>query len=130
MAAKKPKKKGKVKFKKLELSVVGIQYRVTKPTRRMMRHHVPFKVKLEREPENLHDENAIKVIVAKHFDNPYAGMHMGYLRSKVAAVWAGPIDRGELQFGDVWVTSIDTEDGIAEMTVEVAGDKQTLMVGP
>lgn len=97
-----------------------------------MKQHLPFKVDLVREPDNLHDENAIKVVIAKHFNNPYAKMQIGYVRRQVAQAWAPALDSeaGTFRIVEAWVTQIDEDEGIAEMLVTVAGLTKSLMVGP
>jgi hypothetical protein len=122
-----PQKKSKVK-RKMNFSVVGIQYRVTKPTRRMIRDHLPFKVELEREPTNNHDPNALKVVIAKHFDNPYARMHLGYVRKQRAGMLSPALDAGKAQIHEAWVTSLDAEEAVAEMLVTISGPKKFLQI--
>lgn len=82
-----------------ELTMVGMDKRVTKDGRLMlqdMAEREEFKVRLEREPTNRWDENAIKVI----YDDPaipmMAGRHIGYVPRETAALLAPMIDSGAL----------------------------------
>lgn len=118
----------KKKKHKMNFSVVGIQYRVTKPTRRMMKEHLPFKVELLRERENNHDPNAIKVVIAKHFDIPYKGMHLGYVRKQRAGMLAPALDARKVEIHEAWVTSLDAEEAVAEMLVTISGPKKFLQI--
>jgi HIRAN domain len=99
--------------KEITLSVVGIQYRVTLPTRQEMNGLTPFKVRLEREPENQHDENAIKVVIDDK-TMKRNGMHIGYLSRQVAATWADALDEGILEIEEAWLTRMPDE-GPADM---------------
>lgn len=78
----------------LTLAVVGMRFRTTISTRRMIYAHVTdkheiVKCELEREPKNTHDRNAIKVIVASP---PYKDFHLGYIDKDVAKVLAPVLD--------------------------------------
>lgn len=88
--------KKKKKTEAEHYTVVGLQYRVPKGTRRMLSSHVPFAVYFRREKNNEYDPNAIAVFVAKGI--PYADMHIGYLRRQVAEVLAPKLDAGEINF--------------------------------
>ena len=59
-------KKKKLRPKQLELSVVGLNHRVRIESMKKMERELPLKCRLEREPGNLADENAIKVILDNH----------------------------------------------------------------
>ena len=108
--------------RKVEVSVVGIQHRVTTSTRRMMAMHIeeegPLRCKLEREKGNFNDKNAIKV-VADDPTSPYRGIHVGYLRRQVAAEWAKPMDKGEMVIGSAWLLSLDVDAGEGELQVRM-----------
>ena len=103
--------------KKVTLSVVGMDYRVTKPTRQKMNEATPFKVRIEREPENDHDSNALKVVVADK-TMQQDEMHIGYLSRLVASEWSPVIDKGKLKITEAWMTEVPDEgDGQALLTV-------------
>ena len=112
--------------KKLELQVVGLQYRVAPSTRRMMKDHLPMKVKLVREPRNTKDRNAIKVVVAS--GSPYKKIHIGYIRRQIAAMLSPAIKRKKIELGEAWVTEIDPAEGLAEMFVKVSGPTKFLQI--
>lgn len=105
------KKKGGRTF-----DVVGLQYRVTKPVRRMLVEHLPFTVELKREPENTHDHNAIAVLIADE-SVPFDKMKLGYLRKEVAAVLASPWDDGDIWAVEARMIDIDPEDGIGQAKI-------------
>jgi hypothetical protein len=95
-------------------TIVGIQYRMPKDTRRMLSKHVPFSVYFRRDKKNEYDPNAIAVFVADGI--PYKGMHLGYLRKEVAGVIAPKVDAGQITlpaFGIV--DSFNVDEGTAEM---------------
>lgn len=93
----------------VELSVVGISHRVTDATMRKIARDLqngPMKCSLVREPENKHDENAIKVVIK---ERPYRGLHLGYIARKVAREYAPAMDAGKMVNPKVWL--VDLEEG-------------------
>lgn len=118
------------KPKEVELTVVGLQYRVTTSSRIMLADNLPFPVRLEREPENEHDENAIKVVAVKYFSHSFNDFHIGYLTRAVASEWAGPLDTGKLMIAEAWVTGIDVDAGTAELVVKARKGAKFLSTKP
>jgi HIRAN domain len=116
--------------KEVELTVVGLKYRVTTSSRVMLADHLPFPVKLEREPENREDENAIKVVAVKYFSHTFNDFHIGYLPRGVASVWAGPLDTGKLTIAEAWVTGIDVGAGTATMLVKARSGAKFMSTKP
>ena len=106
------KKKQKVREKKLEVTVVGLTHRITKPTLRSLAMSTPFPIEFKREPQNIHDENAIAVSTSDR-TMEFQGQ-VGYLRRQVAAELAPAMDAGELEITDGWIMDIDSEGGTAE----------------
>lgn len=103
---------------RLELEVVGLHHRVTISTLSNLADDVPLHCKLEREPDNLHDENAVKVVVVeKPWAKKHEGMHVGYIGRVTASVIAPAMDAGgsEWPYVDAWLTSIDTVNGKGEL---------------
>jgi len=101
---------------KLELPVVGMHHRVSISTRRMMVAHVEdetVECHLEREPQNPHDENAIRVVLAT---TPYEGFHIGYIDRSIAAKLAPVLDRGVTVSGCVLI-EMDAVDATATVAV-------------
>lgn len=99
-----------------DLTVVGLSFRWSKDGRRILKQACPFPVSLEREPENEHDENAIKVNVAMHRPiKKLYGRHLGYLRANIAAKLAPVIDDGSVKPVKLWVTGIDLENSTAAL---------------
>lgn len=119
---------GKLAPRQAELTVVGIQHRVTMSTRRMMIDHLPITVALVREPENAHDEDAIKVVVNEK-GNPYNKLHIGYVKATEAAVWAEHLDwaiyceetetRPDFILVGAWLTELRPQDGEGTLLVKV-----------
>jgi hypothetical protein len=105
--------------KKFETVVVGMGYRVTTSTLRAISTDAPLKIKLEREPDNEHDENAIKVLIV---EKPYArhdeGFHIGYIPHAVALVLAPIMDTTGLPWDEAWITSADPETGMGELLLK------------
>ena len=100
----------------IELTVVGLQFRWTKSGREVLARSCPFPVDLEREPDNKHDENAVKVVIAADYKlKKLRGKHLGYLRRQAAEQMAPRLDRGTLEVVKLWVTDIDPAMGEATM---------------
>jgi HIRAN domain-containing protein len=106
--------------KTFETQAVGLQYRVTASTRRMMQHNIEkngaMEVMLIREHDNVHDENAIKVVIRS---GPYAKMHIGYLPRNVASVYAPALDALKTRIREAHVTHIDADEGTAALRIVV-----------
>jgi hypothetical protein len=101
--------KKKTRARQLELSVVGIEHRITHDTMRKMVRQLPIKCYLQREPDNMHDVNAVKVVV--HPDNDFRApnWHIGYLRRAVAEKFAPRMDAHNIEVLDCDLIEIDTE---------------------
>lgn len=89
--------------KKLEISVVGLLYRVTPATLRELKRELPIRCRLEREPGNKHDPNAIRVLLDQ---KPRAKFHIGYLPHGIAAEFAPRMDDDDFPFNVVWLISL------------------------
>jgi hypothetical protein len=104
---------------RMELEVVGMNYRVTPGTLMKIKRETPLRCVLEREPANVHDENAIKVVITQR---PWAhegeGLHIGYISRQVATVLAPKMDAGKFPFTDVWVTDVDPDKGIGDLLLK------------
>jgi hypothetical protein len=104
--------------KTLTTEVVGMQYRLTPSTRKMIEAHVlndgPMPCNLEREPHNPVDENAIRVLAAV---TPYKGLHIGYVPRQVAARLAPKMDRG-VKIENTWLAEVDPYDGTGDLVIE------------
>lgn len=108
-------KKLKLRRQTMELTVVGLQYRLSLSTRRMISQKLGegrIEVKLVREPDNEMDRNAIKVVIAK---SAYKGLHIGYLRKQTALVLADAFDEGEIIDPETYMTALDPAEGTAEL---------------
>lgn len=101
---------------KLPLTVVGVRHHVTISTIREMAKDCPIKAKIEREPDNLHDENALAVIV---LEKPQKGMKIGYIPRQTAAELSARIDAGQIEFVEAWLTEVDAESGVGELMTKV-----------
>jgi len=97
---------------KLKCSVVGMNYRVTIPEQRDLAEDAPHLAVLEREPLNMYDRNAVKVLIGLHGDH-----HIGYVPRDVAALLAPKLDSGDVQIVTAWVTEIDADTGVGELLV-------------
>jgi hypothetical protein len=62
------------------------------PRLREMAAGTPLQARLEREPRNLHDSNAIKVVVVDERFSGHGGFHIGYLPRSVAQLYAPRLD--------------------------------------
>jgi hypothetical protein len=100
---------------KAEIPVVGIAHRVTLPTSKKIAAAVPISAKLIREPDNKHDENAIKIVLT---EAPFKTMHLGYLPRGMAEKLAPRVDAGRIRFVDAAVIEVDPELGTGTVEVE------------
>lgn len=100
---------------KLTTTVKGLRYRVTPQTLNIMRDVTPLDARLEREPDNTADENAIKVILC---GKPWKDFHLGYIGRAVAAELAPKLDAGKLEIQIATVTDIDPEEGEAQIRLK------------
>lgn len=111
MTPKKPKRKT------LKTEIVGIHYRVTPYTRKMLASHAaqkPLKVVLEREPLNTHDKNAIRVVL---ISTPLKGLHLGYVPRGVAEVLSPKLKSGKVTIIEATVPVVRAEDGDADLEI-------------
>jgi hypothetical protein len=90
--------------------------------RRELELHVPFQIKLKREPRNPADPNAIAVVINDDAV-PHYPMKIGYLRKGVAAVLAPKIDKGSVTVEKAVLVQLDSieADGIAEIWLKHKG---------
>lgn len=95
----------------VELSVVGLNHRVTATEFGKLFDALPVKCRLVREPENEYDENAIKVIA-------HPKRHIGYLRRGVASSLAPRLDKKITEIVSCELVSLD-EDTEAEGILKV-----------
>lgn len=100
---------------KLELTCVGMRYRATPSTLEEISSACPLRVDVVREPDNLHDENALAVICR---EKPWRKMKFGYISRQTAAELSPRIDRGKLTLGESWLTEVDPDSGTGEMLVK------------
>jgi len=98
----------------LELSVVGLGYRMTPEKMEQVAADCPLQVALRREEWNDVDENAIMVWLD---EKPYH-FHIGYLPKEVAAVIAPKLDAGELEIEQAWLASVDPVHAKGEIVVK------------
>lgn len=107
---------GKKGSHSVEIPVVGIQYRLTVSSRKMIAEKAqkegPLQCALVREPENMHDTNALKVILADH---PWDYVHIGYVPRTIAEKYAPLIDKGEIVVKDVHLISLNPLPGDGEL---------------
>ena len=101
--------------KYLEIQCVGMRHRVTPATLRDMEALCPLKVKFSREPENIHDDNAIRVICN---ERPWRGMHVGYVARQTAAEISPRLDAGAIELVGGYLNDVNDESGTGHMKVE------------
>ena len=105
----------KKKLRTLDLTVVGLGYRVTPAKMEAIAADAPLAAKLVREPENMHDRNAVAVYLN---EKPYTELHFGYLSRTVAAELAPRLDAGMANGGAAWVLSVDMIESEAKLQVK------------
>ncbi len=99
----------------MKLQCVGMRYRVTPTTLRDMAALTPMRVYFKREPQNIHDENAVAVYLN---EKPWKNMHVGYISRQTAAEIADRIDSGKIELTGGWLNNVNDMAGTGEMTVE------------
>lgn len=103
-------------MKEIEFRVVGLRYRVTEDTLQEMSEVLPLKAKLEREPDNPHDENAIKVVL---LDKPWKDFHIGYLHREVAKTIAPKWDAVKVEISEGVIAELDPNEAEATITLKM-----------
>lgn len=98
----KPKAKGKIN--EINLTVVGLQHRLTKTKIEKLIDALPLMIELRREPENEFDENAIAVWC---IEKPFKEVKIGYIQRVVAADLAGPMDDGKFKPYEAWLSEVE-----------------------
>ena len=103
----------------VDFNVVGLQHRLTQSTRRMMLAKInegsPIFCRLEREPDNPVDENAVKVVIQ---EGSYKDMHIGYVPAVIADPLSLLLDFNELHDVLLSITGMDVDKGEAESTLQ------------
>jgi hypothetical protein len=99
----------------VSFDVVGVNHHLKKEDQEKLAQLVPLHAVLERQPENPHDENAIKVMVVD--DRLRQRYFVGYLRRQVAAVLAGGLDNGTRKVQQARLEKLDPERGMGEIFV-------------
>ena len=102
-------------LKYMEIQCVGMRHRVTPSTLREMESLCPLKVKFSREPENIHDENAIRVICN---ERPWRDMHIGYIARQTAAEISPRIDEHRIELVGGYLNDVNDSSGTGQMKVE------------
>lgn len=115
----------------IEVEVVGLQHRITTSTRRFLQKRLtegngPIFCDAIREPENLHDENAVKVVVK---EGTYKDLHIGYLPRVVSAVLANYMDEGKVEDVLVSVVGIDVDRGTADAHLQFVSTRKVKIQG-
>lgn len=106
--------------RELEIVVVGLQHRITPSTRRMLADACEsdtISTVIEREPDNIADEHAIKVVIS---GKPYKGLHIGYIPRATAAIMAPAIDQDDIDISSARgeITEVDPQNGTATMLLQ------------
>lgn len=97
------KPKAKAKVKEIELTAVGLHYRLTPSKLAKLEDSLPLQCELRREPENEYDENAIAVWCV---ERPFREVKIGYLAKQVAHDLAPMMDVGKFSPHEVWASEI------------------------
>jgi hypothetical protein len=101
-----------------DFSVVGLHYRCTNQQILRWSEHLPLHARIEREPSNREDKNAISI----YLDDSRVsedGMKIGYLPRQVAAVFAEPMDGGFVKLESPVLVELDAVHGLGTVTVKV-----------
>jgi len=108
--------------KEMNLTVVGLNYRLTITTMQELAKDTPLHCRLEREPDNEHDENAIKVLVTeKPWAKKHDPLHIGYLSRVVASEIAPRMDTFRWPKYDVWLIEVDYVSATGQLRLQPVG---------
>lgn len=111
----KPVKK-KHAAKVMEITAVGMLHRVTPATLGEISDSCPLHCRLEREPTNKHDENAIKVFITdRPFGKTHGDFHVGYIARPTASVIAPVMDADEWEYDQCMLVAVDEFIGEGEL---------------
>lgn len=88
----------------LETTLKGMNYRLTPDTIREVAELCPVHVELRREPDNIHDENAIAVFC---LEKPWRNAQFGYVERAVASELAPRMDQGKVEIVEAWLMEAD-----------------------
>lgn len=113
---------GKLVPRKIEIGVVGLLHRTTGPTRKLLETLLekhPIEMKLEREPRNRFDNNAIKVIIG---EGKMKNLHIGYVPKEIAKVLAPAMDSGKAKDTRGIMTEIDIHEGTGVMLLKFSSN--------
>ena len=105
----------KGKLRTLDLTVVGLSYRVTPAKMEELASETPLKCSLVREPDNNHDANAITVVIK---EKPYENFHIGYIGREVAKELAPRLDAG-MEIVEAWLLDVDLIESKGQLKVKV-----------
>lgn len=112
-------------MKELNISLVGMNHRVTPSTRNMIASYIerngPVKCSLVREPSNEHDSHAVKVVCD---EGPYRNLHLGYLPRTVAAEFSPAMKKGEIKVTSVYLAELEPRDGDGELVIKLSKAKE------
>lgn len=109
----------------IEMPLMGIQHRVTPSTQHLLERMVvqqPIPISIEREPENRHDSNAIKVVIA---EGKFKGMHIGYVPKATAAILAPAMDDEMVADAHGYITDLDEPTMLLQFKAAVKTTKAT-----
>lgn len=99
-----------------EFQIRGVTHYLTRDTLKRLRGFYPIAAKLVREPENLYDENAIKIVLN---EPPERSFHVGYLARQVSAVLAPRMDSGRVRIKSAWVVKLTLHEHEDESVVRI-----------
>jgi hypothetical protein len=112
---KKPVRK-KHQAKVMEVTAVGMLHRVTPGTLGEIADSCPLHCRLEREPMNSNDENAIKVFITdRPWSKQHGDMQIGYVARATASVIAPVMDADEWEYDKCMMVSVDEDTGSGEL---------------
>jgi hypothetical protein len=111
------------KAKSFTFDVVGLNHRVHRGKQEILAYvvrNMPLDCRLQREPDNEHDPNAVMVYIDDERLEAYfrvAVVHIGYIRRGTAAVIASGLDAGRLEVRRCRLFSVYPERGEGKIRV-------------
>lgn len=119
-----PDPKKKPRITKMKFPVMGIEYRLSPSSWRLIASAAeenPLQAFLEREPSNSQDPNAIRIVLD---EEPWTGLHIGYVPREYAAGLAGKLDKRMVYIDSARLVNADPENPQAKLELRLGKPRQ------
>lgn len=103
------------KEKEIQCLLKGLSYRLTQETIRQVNLLCPLRVELRREPENLHDQNAVAVY---SLEKPWRNVKLGFVERGIAAELSHKLRDKEIEVTEVYLMDAEDVDGEGSLSIK------------